>query len=488
MREFNTTVQEALVNGLKPGEHIKDAMFFEDLYNLVPDERALEPYQDIQDIFDFPSTIDRKEMYPFPQWFELEEDNFVVLPDGLYKVDDSYMPVDLEYMTVDNWSGGEFSESFRCIDYGENWILFNRHECIYKRDGEIYYTDLLQFSTALKHNNRTILGGSTNGVWTDRFLRRLKRIAPTGRIADLMDTNLGTNFVLWSAFDSRDFPFGLIHPDEVDIKQMLYSNQFGFMEMPFSGAVLEILEMSDQVLVFGEDGVAQLTISQQASGATYGLINSQNIGIKKRGAAGGDDESCVFIDNHSQLWKASRQGLKLLDFSEYMKELSGTIYVTKDPDEELFYIGDEENSYVLRGRKLTRVYQTVSHASGAYEHRAGVALETGDKKARFRTQSIDLGITARKTLTGVAIATDGVPKGNARATATVHDRRVESPWVMLNPEGYAATRIHGKNHKIEAEINTFKDLNIDNIELKWQIDDNRQTRGIFATQDASGAG
>lgn len=485
MREFSTQVKDALLNGLKPGETARDTMFFEDLYNLVPDEMALKSYEDISDVADLP---DREGEYPFPQWFKFEHDNLLITKNGIHNINDDFIPFDLTPVDVTDMPQDEFSEPFRAIDYGEDWMLVNRDECVYKRNGEVFYTTLIQASAILKNNNRTIIGGSTNGLWTDKWLAYIKAAANSGPVDSLIDSNLPSNFILWSSFDSHDFPFGLLYPREVNIKDLLYSNQFGFMEMPFTGAVLEIIESQGQVFIFGEDGICSIAMSGQSSGAGYGITGEQPFGIKQRGAAGGNESSLVFIDIFDQLWKVTGEGLRKLDFSQYMAELSGDIYISRDPDEDLFYIGDENTSFLLNGTKLTRIYQTVQHASGAYPGQVGVAYPTGDEKALIKTQKIDLGIQGQKTLTGAALVLDSPVKGVMRASSDVGTTHVSTPDIPMNPQGYGATRIYGKNHTLEIELESFRGINVDNIELKWQVDDKRQTRGAFATQDATGAG
>lgn len=492
MREFSTSISDALANGLQPNESFRDTMFFQDLYNLIPSEMSCRSFQGLVDVMPI-EMEERSFYYPFPQWFRMEHDNIVLLNEGVYQLEEyPNPPFELTSILVDT---PKFREPLRHVDYGGDWLLTNWYGSVYKKDGEVQFSRNLRANAIAKHENRTVIGGPRAGLFSDQFLDGLEDLVA---LTDLegFSFDLGTNYIFWSGFDSKYFPFSLIEPEIMfgEFNQssafvdLLYSNSFGYMEMPFRGDVLDMIVSNGQLFVFGEDGVCSLAVAPQATGATYYITGKQPFGIKQRGAVGGDESSFVFIDKFNQLWKVSSEGLLKLDFSDYMEELSGEIYITKDPDEEIFYIGDDTVSFLLNGRRLTRVYQTVQHASGAYSFRAGVTYETGDTKARFRTEKLDLGNTDNKTLTGVAIGMDRRATGKARAVANVNGKEVMTPSVMLNKEGYAATKIYGAQHEVEVEIDEFKNLNIDHIELKWQIDDRRQRRGTFTTQDSSGAG
>src|SRR5690554_2331511 len=120
MREFSTLITEALVNGLKPNEGLRDSSFFKDFYNLVPHPEGPRPYEPVTNVLDF-----EEDMYPFPQWFKFEKHNIAVTKDELYLLDDGYVPFDLALLNTEasDWRLSIFSKPFRGVDYGDNWIL-----------------------------------------------------------------------------------------------------------------------------------------------------------------------------------------------------------------------------------------------------------------------------------------------------------------------------------------------------------------------------
>ncbi len=495
MREFSTTVNNALANGLQPNESFRDTEFFAELYNLVPFQQraSLRPYEAVIDVLQLDHQAS---MYPFPQWFRFENDNVLIANNDLNAVDDNYLPFDIQHKQVTEWEIGTFTEPFRAVDYGDNWILLNRDGVIYKKDGRISASKRIKASALLKHRNRTLIGGSTHGMWSDEWKTILEEMFYNKNVdSDLWTTSLGNNFVLWSSFDSTDIPFGLLEPDKLfegfDTNlfiENLYSNQLGFMEMPFTGAVLDMHSALDQVFVFGENGIASMAMVPDSPGAGFVETGRQPFGIKSRGAVGGDEDSFVFIDAENNLWYGSRQGIQKLDYHKYMAELTGQIYIHKDPDHNRFYIGDQNRSFVLNELRLSRVFQTIIQIDGGYPFKAGVTYETGGKHAALKTEGLDIGVPDLKTLTGIHLSTDEPFKARARASAQVHGKEVETPLFIVNQEGYTATRLFGKNQEIEVFFENYENVYIDGIELKWQIDDSRQRRGFFATQDATGAG
>lgn len=489
MREFSTQVSGALQNGLRPNKSSQDSAFFDDLYNLVPYELGLRSYEEVASVI--PEQLMRAK-YPFPQWFRFQQDNIAVTNSRIYSLDDSYFPFDSGHVQTSEWGLGIFTETFQAVDYGKNWLLLNRDGAIYKRNGFVYSTDKLRASSILEFKNRTVIGGPLNGLWSQQWLDELAVLTNKSGISkEMFSMKLGRNYIFWSSFGSTDFPFALLHPKEfVEQEQLmdtLLENTWGFYELPFRGDVLNMQVLGNQLYVFCSDGLVSFTMDE-AVGNTLRPTGQQAIGLKQRGAVGGDNTSLVFIDRFDQLWKATGEGLRKLDFSDYMSQLTGEIYISKNPDEELFYIGDQHRSFCLINQSLTRVFQTVGSVSGAYTGLSGVPFQTAGRHAGFKTDKIDIGMPSNKTLTGAFLSFNKYAPGSIAVSADVRGRKVKRPTARLNKEGYASTRLHGKNHQIEVKIDNFEDLLLDRIELKWQTDDNRQTRGLLTTEDATGTG
>lgn len=490
MREFSTNITGALVNGLRPDKNSAEADFFSDLYNLVSDDFGLSSYEPVLNVLPahFTESADL-----LPQWFRFMKEDIAVTHMGLFQLDDNYLPFDASYLHVQDWDNTYLTEQFRAVDYNKNWLMVNRSGAVFRYGDQVRATRDIKASDITKFKNRTVIGGPVNGLWTKQWLAEISEMAKkSGLSEDTYSLPIAKNFIFWSSFDSVDFPFALLFPRDYVEQDLLIErfleNTWGYMEMPFKGDVLSLHSLGDSLIVLGEDGVAVLA-QTEGTGATFAIQSYRSVGIKSRGAVGGDDEAMVFIDEESQLWRiTSGSGINLLDFSEYIGELDGEIYITKQANEDLFYIGDKNKSFVLKGNKLSRCYQTVTSMHSGFPVRAGTSYITGSRKARIKSQDISLGQPSNKTLTGVFLDCNRVPKAKVTAEAQIRGKHVRGKQVITSPEGYAATRLFGKNHAVEVEFDSFEDLQIDRIELKWQIDDRRHTRGTVVTENATGTG
>lgn len=490
MREFSTNITGALVRGLRPDRNSAEAEFFADLYNLVSDDFGLSSYHPVVNVLPAHFTESRDLL---PQWFKLQKEDIAVTHMGLFRLDTDYIPFDASYLHIQDWDNTYLQEQFKVVDYGKNWLMLNRHGAVYRYGSELKATRAIKASDITKFKNRTVIGGPVNGLWTKQWLAEVKGLAQkSGFSEDTYNLSLAKNFIFWSSFDSVDFPFALLFPrDYVEqplLMERFLENTWGYMEMPFRGDVLALHAVGDSLIVFGEDGTVVLG-QTEASGATFAIQASRSVGIKSRGAVGGDSEIMVYIDKESQLWRITAGGgISLLDFSEYMSELVGEIYVSKKPNEDLFYIGDRNKSFVLKGTNLSRCYQTITSTYSGFPFNAGVSFVTGGKEARIKTQELTLGQPSNKTLTGVFLDCNRPPEAVITAKAKVRHKDVKGKSVRTSPEGFSSTRIFGKNHAVEIEFNSFEELQIDRIELKWQIDDKRHTRGTVVTENATGTG
>lgn len=477
MREFSTLLNQALLNGLKSNASADDAAFFSDLMNIVPYELGARSYEEVYNPLE---TV--RHQYPFPQWFRFENDNFVLTPADLIQVDESYQPFELAFKSTQDWNLGKLQKSMRYVDYGSSWILLSPEGCIFKKGGKVMTQTSLKASGLTKHKNRTIIGGATQGLWTPQWIDALEGLSFPGK-DKLLDFKLGKNVVFWSDFDSIIFPFGLLLPEDYvsreTLVELLSAQDFGFLVLPTPGAILEVVSSQGQLFVFAEDNLVSMTQSQ-LTGGTFAITGQQKVGLKCRGAVGGDEDSLIFIDNENQLWRITN-GLIKLDFRKYMSELiDDEIFISKDADEEIFYIGDSQKSFLLKNNQLTRVFQTVHSLNPVSAVPSGVTFRTAKDEAVIETSELDIGLPSNKTLTGIFISSNRPLKGVAKASSQVNGKRVEGRPTHINHQGYAASRIFGRRQKVRVEIPDYKELEIDRIELKWQVDDNRQTRGIFS--------
>ena len=140
------------------------------------------------------------------------------------------------------------------------------------------------------------------------------------------------NWVKWSNIGSLDFTIDR-------------SNVAGERPLDWKGVVYTLLTLKNnlesKVVAYGANGVSILP----PAGNTYGLFSIYNVGIKsKHAVVAAGPSTHYFIDRKSQLWRLS-DGLKLLDYSEYLSALASPV-LTWESDTQLLYICDGVTGFV----------------------------------------------------------------------------------------------------------------------------------------------
>jgi|SRR5690625_2462964 len=485
MREYSTSIREALYNGLKPGKARDGRLYLSECYNLVAYEDATEGYREVEEAFE---NLARQ--WPFPQWLRLTDLDLAISSDDVFEVSGSLAPFILNPLNKSSWDLTNFTEPFQGISYGRDWMLLNRDGCIYSYEGTVQSSERLKASAFVLHNNRSVIGGPLEGLWSSDWVDFLSNYIGSTDI--LYDINIGENFIFWSSFDSKDFPFALLRPDLIVnnsywFEDMLRHNEWGFLEMSFKGAVLNITRFRDDLVVLGEDGIEFVRANPDLPGASYGSLMRLPFGIKSRGACYGDESLLLFIDSKNRLIRFTGEGQGVLDFSYYMSQLSDDVVITKDPNKDNFFISDGVLSFILVGERLFQIFQGVSSINDHAFSTVGTTFELGSRDARLKTDYLDLNAHSNKTLVGTSIINTWPLKGFVTAETEIRGQKYTAPKIPLNPEGYTATRIYGRLHQVQWDFDSFEDKNIRLIELKWQSDDARQRRGISGFEDASGA-
>src|SRR5690625_7924822 len=84
MREYSTSIREALYNGLKPGKARDGRLYLSECYNLVAYEDATEGYREVEEAFE---NLARQ--WPFPQWLRLTDLDLAISSDDVFEVSGS---------------------------------------------------------------------------------------------------------------------------------------------------------------------------------------------------------------------------------------------------------------------------------------------------------------------------------------------------------------------------------------------------------------
>ena len=481
MREFSSSIREGLFNGLVPKNAADGSMYLSDCYNLLGYRTYFGSYKPVQD------KLEITKDYPFPQWLRLRHFELIVTRNDVKFLLDNNT---LEDISKGDWDSDDFLSPFQGISYGDRFVLINKELCIYYDGSELHKDYELRANAFIEHRDRSVIGGAPNGLWTPEWKDFFADFASSDIVSDF---DVKPNSIFWSSFGSVDFPLAfldldMVVGDETYFTDLLRHNEWGFLELTFKGAVLDIVEFRGNLVVGGEDGISFVSLDPELPGAGYGEREIIRTGLKSRGSMISDGTELLFIDNDNHLWNFTQDTRNVYDYSEYFKELTGVMSIQRDPNEGLYYIGDGTQSFVFNGQGLFRVSQTVHSLYVSEKDKRGITFSTGYDVALIESDAHDIYNHAQKTLVGVAVIADAPVEGTIEASSEVKGNYYQSPKFPINHEGYSAVRLFGREHKIRVFFNSYKNKNIRAIELKWQSDDTRYRRGISGLENAGTAG
>jgi len=281
-------------------------------------------------------------------------------------------------------------------------------------------------------------------------------------------------FIVWSKIGDVDFTPGL-------------KNEAGFRRDPFGGEVYHVRRLGDNVVVYSSGGVTLMS-PVMSPAATFGFKEIHNVGLKNRGAMNGDFKRHVFVDLENTAWYLSEEGLKELDYSEYVKELNaGDNIVNFNSYKGDFYISDGMKSLLLSPQGMTNYPDPVNAVW--YDNEDGHGLcglpETpeGTFEHLIVSHIIDMGYRAQKTIFSIELGSTAMDAEVAidwRMHHTVDFQR--TAFVPVNSEGIASLIIAGTEFRVCVRSNYFVNeySSLDYIILRWKMTDLRGLRGVYA--------
>jgi len=270
------------------------------------------------------------------------------------------------------------------------------------------------------------------------------------------DTGWMTNWVWWSKIGFADFT--------VD-----HSNISGRRPMDWKGTVYEIIKLNDTVVVYGSNGITVMKPSE----VHWGMRTISRIGIANKSAAIGTDTEHYFIDRENVLWQLTSQGLKRLDYSEYLETMT-THILTLDLELGLLYICDGEIGFVYSTRTGSMgLGPSVVTGLGSQDSLLYVTLseEIIYPKFQITTDIYDLGTRKPKTIEQIEVGTDLENKLQVMVEARVSNRKnfMKSQWRLLNPSGIAYIPCYGSEFKFHLRSYIKEYLEIDYIKVSGVV-------------------
>lgn len=537
MREFPLTIP--LDKGLRPDFRTgRNNEFLFECFNGKVNKFGLQPYDPIEIPF-AASTLGAFAIdfeWPWPQLFKgsvytiLATDKFIFLVNeddwSLFDLNDLRQALSPTLQaTVTRGNRWKFA------DFGETWFLHNGMNTVFHSgkhivDGsaDVVYvgkTPRVQAGCAFK--GRNYMGGfDSDKFWQaaiKTFFKGLADKKTTGLATTLQ--NLGPNHVWWSSASGGDMTF-LFHviadAHSSIVTSSTYSstqsfwidkireNTWGFRRMPWKGRVWDMMPLGDVVMVYGEGGVTALVPDAE------GVVGMKKFPMLNMGcypeAVGGNEDEHLFMANDRSLWyidanlKPSRLGYK-----EYMQSFVGTtVAITHDSSESdpdrgnrgEFYICDGNKAFILTGSGLTEHSQQITsliNTQGKVYGMGQSADGMADKTFTLRSDTVDMGWSDLKRVQFIEMlgetpvfgkSEEAVPTLQAFVDFSYSRRQAfsTSDLVTMNDEGVAHIGVSAKQFRIGVKAGDFRDVNIDRLVARYQVEGKRYIRGPNAAEGA----
>lgn len=511
MREFEITIEEALRNGLRPEKGTpRNAPYLRECLNMIPHEQGLEVYEKIN----VPISSEELQQngifydHPFPQLFIGRDEILLVDNDRVFSVDENdwtlsqlptYAPGDRS--TPVSITGGG---AWHYVDLGKAWFLFNGVDTVMKPNLQPYTQeqnvvladDSITIGTGCYHRGRIVTGGfNENNFWSDDWQAVFYRWKYEFEKEVQLNFDIGSNYVLWSSIGGGDFPLWLWYPnlaiyghlqaggsdiyghEDPYLNQVIQRNEFGFMPTHWEGEVLAVHPLRDKVIVYGDHGIAALTLA----GTTYGYTALKNFGVACRGAVAVSEDVHIFIDGDGNLWALSSDlQMQKLGYRNYLYPMLGKDIVgSHDSVYNRFYFSSTDRTFVFADG-LAEVGERISSIAQRADNSIGMSSGMIDNRIVVETAMYDLKMAGLKTCTGAVVGGD-LGQSTTLAAGYRHNRTADLQYTSalpVNSTGYAYTLATGSDLNVRFEAPNRNTRRIDYLTLKYKLTDNRHRRGV----------
>lgn len=515
MREFVLDISDSFSRGIAPDKRLAiNQHVLMDAYNVQATEFGLRAFEGFVDPFmgSFPLGD-----FPDGQLFIGKKEAVLLKGEKIYRVDISSIPYQFSEITdIDTKDRGASNttstNAWHFVDAGDFWMLLDGDR-IYVKDvsetlnfEDVKHLKLLNsgIQTGSYHRGRILLGGFTDGsIWNQGWMNLLEEVKREQ--ADPINLPYGDikeNYVLWSSIGGGDFPLWLFKPEmavfgpltnyadygfDLDainrtyMMDILRRNELGWMPMPWEGEVLGMAPLRDKVIVLGTGGVTGLYLSN----STYGVHEISNLGLASRSAFGYSNTECIYIDREGSLhiinWEFQA---KRLGYKQQFKSMLGTnIVITYDEERRFWYISNGSVCYSLSKEGLTRVNSHPTSLHFRDGSIVGLHSTDGDEGASVTSNWYDVGVRGLKNVMTISSRIKGGT--NVRMMLEFVYSSNEPPrtteWRQTNKEGNVFFGVNCLAFRIHVVSDTHEDIEIDSLNVRYQIADLRAIRGTYAS-------
>lgn len=467
MREFYTTIDEALLKGLKPEVRIpRNSPYLQECTGFRIGRKAIEGTEFLYN--PLPPGLDMHYNWPFPQFLKQESYKILVVRDSVamedivYSLDSSYNATQIFAIDELTYGKGTLME---LADFGEYAFLTNGVIMLYWDPTLSACVDKTVIPTipmmrTVCNFKGKMIGGCILSDWYD----------------------CDEKSIVWSKVGDVNFTPGMM-------------NESGYRRDPFGGEVYHVRRLGDSVIIYSSGGITKM-FPVDSPAATFGFKELHKVGLRNRGAMNGDFNQHLFIDLENTVWRLNEEGLKELGYIEYVKGLDAEdihgwpldLVINFNPYKEDFYISDGSKSLLLSPQGMTNYLGSVNAVWYDNEDAHGLCglPETIDEPPNplLVSHIIDMGYRGQKTIFSIELgsaAMDAEVAIDWRMHHTMDFQRTS--FVPINFEGIASLIVAGTEFRVCVKSSYFvtEFSSLDYITLRWKMTDLRGLRGVYAS-------
>jgi len=445
MREFELTLNQELITGLRPDErNVRNNILLTECFNARAHTTGLESFEGISELY---SGVDHE--WPFPQRIVTKKYEFLIV--RIFEVDKFYQIVDGSADLLFEIGKAQYGigDQYEVADFDEYVLITNGNVQIYRDTvNNIFVLGTSQATVPLCRSycnfNGQLIGANVQSDWYDCDSRSL----------------------IWSAIGDIDCT-----PDR--------SNLAGFRTSPFKGDIYRVKKLGEYVIAYGEFGVvAMQPVVDPVPSFAFKTLSVG--GLASDFAVGGDEFEHVLIDRSGEIWKIGADlSANKLGYKEYTAELVNEIIITLDTDQRDFYIADGASCFLLSPNGLSQVEEapTSLFFDAALE---GPIFNLSDDEYRVVTDQLDFGYRGRKATQTIEVGctTSGTTSVAIDYRYTIKEAFERSEWVELNDEGIAKLHVAGVDFRVAVKNTDHDEFDLDYIKLRWKAEDLRAVRGL----------
>jgi len=267
------------------------------------------------------------------------------------------------------------------------------------------------------------------------------------------------NWVRWSAIGVLDFT-------------ITRSNVAGERPLNWKGNVWALKWLGDKIVAYGENGVSFLIPVD----VKYGLRPIYPMGLRGKQAVVDIGEAHYFIDSSGQLCKLD-PSLKVIGYSEYLRELTSTVVMSWDLQDRLIFICDGLRGFVFDPETSSLCRGPVNVSGIGYQNgqRYVVGPEViSTPNLEFITDIYDFGSRFGKHITSVEVGVDTF--GYAIDIEVAVEYRLDksadfirTSWVPLDSRGIAFISCFGYEFRFHLRASDAAQFHIDYLIIKGQV-------------------